>query len=148
MFTSHRAPQTMNVAEGTALVTAATSAVGFGAGEHLLRAHPGDQGGIAAGRRLASRLWKLRRMLLSIPTLIEAGYTPLTEAALVKHLGTSFAQNVPVAARQLKTEAARAGLPDSVREMLDGALPYAPPASIRGGTRETLRGTMARGPGR
>ncbi|HYC49255.1 MAG TPA: acyl-CoA dehydrogenase family protein [Burkholderiales bacterium] len=99
--------------------------------------------------RLVTHLWTLHRMSFSLAGLLNKGITPAVEAALVKDLGNQFDQDIPEAARQVLTEEARAALPEEDRfdEMLDRALLYAPSYPIRGGTREILRGIIARGLG-
>ncbi|HEX2826232.1 MAG TPA: acyl-CoA dehydrogenase family protein [Burkholderiales bacterium] len=99
--------------------------------------------------RLVTHLWTLHRMSFSLAGLLNQGITPAVEAALVKDLGNQFDQDIPEAARQVMQEEDRAKLPDEDRfnEMLDRALLYAPSYPIRGGTREILRGIIARGLG-
>ena len=99
--------------------------------------------------RLVTHLWTLHRMSFSLAGLLNQGITPAVEAALVKDLGNQFDQDIPEAARQVLQEEDRARLPEEDRfnEMLDRALLYAPSYPIRGGTREILRGIIARGLG-
>jgi acyl-CoA dehydrogenase len=88
-------------------------------------------------------------MSFSLAGLLNQGITPAVEAALVKDLGNQFDQDIPEAARQVLQEEDRARLPEEDRfnDMLDRALLYAPSYPIRGGTREILRGIIARGLG-
>jgi acyl-CoA dehydrogenase len=99
--------------------------------------------------RLVTHLWTLHRMSFSLAGLLNQGITPAVEAALVKDLGNQFDQDIPDAARQVLREEDRVQLPneDRFNEMLDRALLYAPSYPIRGGTREILRGIIARGLG-
>jgi acyl-CoA dehydrogenase len=88
-------------------------------------------------------------MSFSLAGLLNQGITPAVEAALVKDLGNQFDQDIPETARQVIREEDRTRLPDEDRfnEMLDRALLYGPSYPIRGGTREILRGIIARGLG-
>ena len=108
-----------------------------------------DRGSAEKIGRLVTHLWTLHRMSFSLAGLLNQGITPAVEAALVKDLGNQFDQDIPEAARQVLQEEDRARLPDedSFNAMLDRALLYAPSYPIRGGTREILRGIIARGLG-
>ena len=88
-------------------------------------------------------------MAFSIATILGRGETPDVEAALVKDLGTLFDQEVPAVAREIVSERMRAALPpdDRFHGMLERALLYGPSYTIRGGTKEILRGIIARGLG-
>ena len=103
----------------------------------------------AAVGRLVAQLWTLQNMSLGVAQLVEQGEQPAVEAAMIKDLGTSFEQEIPDVARRLLDEAALAELPqgDDYAEVLGHGLRHAPSFSIRGGTREVLRGIIARGLG-
>lgn len=102
----------------------------------------------AVGRQIA-RLWTLHRMSFAIAQMLENGVTPNAEAALVKDLATNFDQQIPDVIRQFLSEEDRSSLPenDNFDDMLRHALKNAPGLTIRGGTREILRGIIARGLG-
>ena len=75
------------------------------------------------------------------------GESPVVEAALVKDLGTEFEQSIPaIIEASLNVE-----LADGAQTALLRTLAYvsqmAPSFSLRGGTREILRGMIARGLG-
>jgi alkylation response protein AidB-like acyl-CoA dehydrogenase len=101
------------------------------------------------GREVA-HLATLRRMSLSVAGMLQAGKTPAVEAAVVKDLGTNFEQALPDKVRLLAPETGDA-LPDSNDNRFEEALRYAtliaPKLTIQGGTREVLRGIIARGLG-
>ena len=99
--------------------------------------------------RLVSHLWTLHRMSFALAGLLNRGITPQVEAALVKDLGNQFDQDIPEIAREVLQEEDRVALhaEDRFNAMLDRALLYAPSYPIRGGTREILRGIIARGLG-
>lgn len=123
----------------------------YGVLVHLLDSEGTDPDRASAEKigRLVTHLWTLHRMSFSLAGLLNQGITPAVEAALVKDLGNQFDQDIPETARQVLQEEDRARLPDEDRfnEMLDRALLYAPSYPIRGGTREILRGIIARGLG-
>ena len=75
--------------------------------------------------------------------LIEA---PNLEAALVKDLGNAFERELPELAR-LVMPGARRGDRDAFELALVEAVLHAPSWTLRGGTREILRGIIARGLG-
>lgn len=98
--------------------------------------------------RLVAHLATLRRMSTSIAGLLEKGESPVTEAAVVKDLGTTFEQEIPEVVRRvlpLEPRLARNG--DIYAELQRLSQQQAPSYSLRGGTREILRGMIARGLG-
>jgi alkylation response protein AidB-like acyl-CoA dehydrogenase len=118
---------------------------------HLLRAMAdlcpqlGAEGLQGVGR-LTAHLWTLHHMSLSIAGLMVKGEHPATEAAVVKDLGTSFEREIPEAARRFVSESVRAALPaqHAFPQALRAATLLAPALTIRGGTREILRGMIAK----
>ncbi|MBP7065845.1 acyl-CoA dehydrogenase family protein [Ferrovibrio sp.] len=98
--------------------------------------------------RLISHCAALRRMSTSIAGLLEQGHNPATEAALVKEVGTNFEREIPeVARRLLPVEASFDETDDNFSEAMAHVLLHAPSFTLRGGTREILRGMIARGLG-
>ena len=99
--------------------------------------------------RIASHLMALRRMSISVAGMLEGGKSPQVEAALVKELGNNFEKLLP--------EIARLAAPDILngdgerlrgfRSAFTDTLLGSPSFTIRGGTREILRGVIARGLG-
>lgn len=94
-----------------------------------------------------SQLASLRCLSLALTAKLARGESPVIEAALVKDLGTEFEQSIPVA-----IAAALGANPDvPVDAELYRTLAYlsqiSPTFSLRGGTREILRGMIARGLG-
>jgi hypothetical protein len=75
--------------------------------------------------------------------MLESGEMPDTEAALIKDLGNTYERMVP--------ELIRLHLPDqssvSLLSALQECILHAPSFTLRGGTREILRGIIARGLG-
>ena len=108
---------------------------------------PSDAELVLAGRLLA-HLAPLREMSLALTAHLAAGASPVTEAALVKDLGTEFEQAVPnLLADVLYASPHAAPPPQMLRRTLHYVLQVCPTFSLRGGTREILRGVIARGLG-
>jgi alkylation response protein AidB-like acyl-CoA dehydrogenase len=100
----------------------------------------------AAIGRLVSHLITLRRLSRAVAGVLHAGGDPSVQAALVKDLGSVFEQEIPEIARLLvATEPDPAG--GSFAAVLARTMLAAPGFSLRGGTREILRGIIARGLG-
>jgi hypothetical protein len=112
----------------------------------VLGSDPGEEAVRAIGR-LTAHLIVLRRLSRSVAGMLERGEDPQIQAALVKDLGCIFEQDIPEIARRLI--AVEPSL-QSTREfcaVLAHAVMTAPSFSLRGGTREILRGIVARGLG-
>jgi len=103
--------------------------------------HAGDIG------RLACHLATLRNMSITVTARLAAGESPVVEAALIKDLGTSFEQEIA----QVIESTMGIGNDNPREAELLRTLAYvsqlAPSYSLRGGTREILRGMIARGLG-
>ena len=97
--------------------------------------------------RLMARLAPLRAMVIAITGKLAAGGSPLTEAALIKDLGTEFEQAIPAAI--VDAVGKRPDMPPSAELMstLAFLLQLNHVFSLRGGTREILRSMIARGLG-
>jgi alkylation response protein AidB-like acyl-CoA dehydrogenase len=106
-----------------------------------------DERGLVTVGRLVAHLTTLRQMSLAVAGMLEAGENPALEAALVKDVGTTFEQEIPeVVHALLGTEPRREGGGD-LADTLGYLVQQAPSFSLRGGTREILRGIIARGLG-
>ncbi len=96
--------------------------------------------------RLVAHLGTLRQMSLAVATLLEKGQSPNLAAAFVKELGVAYEQDLPARAQGLVGRAPKLGGND-----FDQVLAYVTQASrsfsLRGGTREIIRGIIARGLG-
>ena len=101
---------------------------------------------VAIGR-LSAHLAILRRMSLSVAGMLERDENPAMEAALVKDVGTKFDQEVPEIARLLFPAEPELAALDAYVSVLSRTMMHAPRFSIQGGTREILRGIIARGLG-
>jgi alkylation response protein AidB-like acyl-CoA dehydrogenase len=93
--------------------------------------------------RLVASLVTLRRMSISVAAMLEAGKTPITEAALIKDLGNTYERMVPELIRVLAPQQAS----PRFKNTLNQCILHAPSFTLRGGTREILRGVIARGLG-
>jgi alkylation response protein AidB-like acyl-CoA dehydrogenase len=114
---------------------------------HLRNVGRADEATAGKVGGFAARLATLRAMSLACTGRLAAGESPVVEASLVKDLGTSFEQDLPLAISD-----DLAAHPDEEPDaLLVEALEYvtlvAPSFSLRGGTREILRGIIARGLG-
>ncbi|QIE55036.1 acyl-CoA dehydrogenase [Pikeienuella piscinae] len=97
--------------------------------------------------RLTAHLMVLRRMSRSVAGMLARGENPMLQATVVKDLGTSFEQEIPEIARSLIAAEAEPGAGDAFAQVLARTIMTAPSVSLRGGTREILRGIIARGLG-
>lgn len=93
--------------------------------------------------RLTARLATLREMSIALTARLAEGDSPVVEAALFKDLGTGFEQSIPAL---LADRIAEDADPD-LEETLAYLLGLSPVFTLRGGTREILRGMIARGLG-
>lgn len=107
---------------------------------------PGERQAVEIGR-LVSHLAALRRMSSSIAGLMERGESPVTEAALVKDVGTAFEREIPEIVRRVSPVEPSLDDEEPYSQALANVLLYAPSFTIRGGTPEILRGLIARGLG-
>ncbi len=107
---------------------------------------PSDVAAIALGR-LTAHLIVLRRLSRSVAGMLQAGENPTLQASLVKDLGAVFEQEIPEIARQLVDAEPDARSTREFSAVLARTLMDAPCFSLRGGTREILRGIIARGLG-
>jgi hypothetical protein len=107
----------------------------------------GDRARIAIGRQVA-HVSTLRAMSISVAGLLAAGENPALEASIVKDVGGIHEQDLPGIAQGLTGVEPRndAGASD-LQRVLAHLTQNAPSFSLRGGTREILRGIIARGLG-
>lgn len=97
--------------------------------------------------KLVSQLCVLRQLTLSITHKLAEGGSPAVEAALVKDLGTEFEQMLPVLVADALAATPVAATPPLLHKTLAYIAQMSPSFSLRGGTREILRGMIARGLG-
>lgn len=97
--------------------------------------------------RLIAQLATLRELSIAVTARLAKGDSPVVEASLVKDLGTTLEQSIPaLIADDLGSHPDEAVCPDLYRSLLR-VTHIAPSFSLRGGTREILRGIIARGLG-
>ncbi len=106
-----------------------------------------DPESVALAGRFAAHLCVLREMTQSVVALLAQGRNPAVEAALVKDLGTEFEQSLPTLIADALAAAPEQGRDESLARTLAYVTQVAPMYSLRGGTREILRGMVARGLG-
>jgi alkylation response protein AidB-like acyl-CoA dehydrogenase len=94
--------------------------------------------------RLTGELAALRALSIAVTARLAAGEQPAVEASLLKDLGTGFEQSVPVAIADDLAAHPDAPVAPELQKALAHVLAIAPAFSLRGGTREILRGIVAR----
>ncbi len=108
--------------------------------------NPSDAAAIAVGR-LSGHIMILRRLSRSVAGMLQNGENPALQASLVKDLGALVEQEIPEIARQLVDQEPDATSTQAFSAVLAHITMHAPSFSLRGGTREILRGIIARGLG-
>ncbi|GAB5449991.1 MAG: acyl-CoA dehydrogenase family protein [Halioglobus sp.] len=109
----------------------------------LLGREPAHHQAAAVGR-ITAQLMTLRRLSISVAGMLESGQTPNLEAALVKELGNNFEKALLEITRQAVPEQVDR---DAYEAAFNESLLLSPSITLRGGTREILRGVIARGLG-
>lgn len=97
--------------------------------------------------RLTAELWALRLLSMSTIARLAADQEPMIEAAIVKDLGNGYEQAMPQAVQAVLGDDIDLADGSALARMLSLLLQIAPSFSLRGGTREILRGIIARGLG-
>lgn len=97
--------------------------------------------------RLAAHLMVLRQMSMSVAGMLARGENPSLQATIVKDLGAVLEQEIPEIARSVVSAEPVPGGSEPFTAALARTLLSAPSFSLRGGTREILRGIIARGLG-
>ena len=101
--------------------------------------------------RLAGRVFTerapLRAMSVAVQDKLVRGESPIVEAALVKELGTTLEQSIPAAIADDLFAREASEVPLELLRTLNYVTEVAPSYSLRGGTRDILRGMIARGLG-
>ena len=106
--------------------------------------HPDPALATLIGELTAER-WTLRQLSMSTAAKLAAGEDPMVEASVVKELGNAFEQDMPRRVQAIVTS----GWDDEndLAKLLRALLIASPSFSLRGGTREVIRGIIARGLG-
>lgn len=100
--------------------------------------HPSEAEQILIGK-ITAQMWVLRQMSLSVASQLGRGENPMANATIVKDLGTTLEQDIP----RLVQASAPTG-DAAFEETMTYLLQASPSFSLRGGTREILRGIIAR----
>ncbi|MEK9671967.1 MAG: acyl-CoA dehydrogenase family protein [Rhodospirillaceae bacterium] len=96
--------------------------------------------------RMIAHMGTLRRMSLSVATMLEAGETPNLASAFVKEVGVAYEQAIPFQTHDIMGRSPLMG-GDPFDEVMNYNALASRSFSLRGGTREVMRGIIARGLG-
>lgn len=114
---------------------------------HLRATGRRDEATAALVGSLTAQLATLRALSIAVTGRLAAGESPLVEASLVKDLGTSFEQSIPTLLADDLGSHPEEPVSAELYRTLNYVARVAPSFSLRGGTREILRGIIARGMG-
>ncbi len=95
--------------------------------------------------QLLARLTVLREMSIGVTARLAQGESPLIEAAIIKDLGTALEQDIPQVIADAVADDPELFVSQELARTLAYTLQVSPVFSLRGGTREILRGMIARG---
>jgi hypothetical protein len=112
----------------------------------VLKGRDSDAAQITVGR-VTARLAVLRRLSRSVAGMLQNHQDANLQAAIVKDIGALFEQALPDIARELIDAEADPRAAGAYASVLANIVHNAPSWSLRGGTREILRGIIARGLG-
>jgi alkylation response protein AidB-like acyl-CoA dehydrogenase len=113
----------------------------------LRSAGSADRAAVTLAGKLATHLAVLRAMSMGVTAKLARHERLNEEAALVKELGTTFEQFVPQALADALGAHPESVVGASLRRTLAYVAQISPSFSLRGGTREILRGIIAKGIG-
>ncbi|MGQ7937536.1 acyl-CoA dehydrogenase family protein [Paraburkholderia sp. D1E] len=102
---------------------------------------------VALAGHFATQLATLRNMSIAVTAKLARGESPVVEAAVVKDIGTEFEQAIPAAIEAAIATGRDADIDGELYRAVAYLSQIAPTFSLRGGTREILRGMIARGLG-
>jgi alkylation response protein AidB-like acyl-CoA dehydrogenase len=109
---------------------------------------PPEAAALADLGRQVAELVTLRSMSIAVAGMLDAGEDPYLEAALVKDLGAVLEQRIPaIVQRHASVEPRMDSRAADFEKMIGLLTEISPSFSLRGGTREILRGVIARGLG-
>ncbi len=108
-------------------------------------ADPGSHAATLGG--IVARMAVLREMSLSVTARLAVGESPVIEAALIKDLGTELEQEIPIAIADALAADPSIPVDEELLRTLAFVSQVSPSYSLRGGTREILRGMIAHGLG-
>ncbi len=106
-----------------------------------------SEGALRLAGRVFTELAPLRAMSVAVQDKLVRGESPIVEAALDKELGTTLEQSIPAAIADDLFAREASEVPLELLRTLNYVTEVAPSYSLRGGTRDILRGMIARGLG-
>jgi alkylation response protein AidB-like acyl-CoA dehydrogenase len=112
-----------------------------------LRQHGASDPDVALLGTFATQLATLRCMSIAVTARLARGESPIVEAALVKDIGTEFEQTIPALLEAAITADPARTIDPELYRTVAYLSQISPTFSLRGGTREVLRGMIARGLG-
>lgn len=112
----------------------------------VLKGRESDAAQITVGR-VTARLAVLRRLSRSVAGMLQEHQSANLQAAIVKDVGALFEQALPDIARELIDAEPDPRAAEAYSSVLANIVHNSPSWSLRGGTREILRGIIARGLG-
>lgn len=112
----------------------------------VLQGRQSDAAQITLGR-VTARLAVLRRLSRSVTGMLQAHQDAGLQASIVKDMGALFEQSLPDIARELVDAEPDPRSANAYAAVLGNIVHNSPSWSLRGGTREILRGIIARGLG-
>lgn len=115
--------------------------------QHCRKTGATDPATVATLGQIVSWLAVLRALSIALAGKLARGESPAIEASLVKDLGTEIEQAIPRLIGDVLASSPDAPVPAPLRRTLVYLEQMAPSFSLRGGTREILRGIIARGLG-
>jgi len=96
---------------------------------------------------IVAEFWTLRQMSMSVAGQLSRGENPTLEATIVKDLGACFEQKLPAMVQATLGDDVACAKDSDLQQVLSFLLRASPSFSLRGGTREILRGIIAKGLG-
>lgn len=114
---------------------------------HLRKVNRFDEATQAIVGRLTAELAVLRAISIAVTGRLAEGEQPVGEASILKDLGTGYEQALPALIADDLASHPDEQLDDELVRTLFYVTQIAPSYSLRGGTREILRGIIARGLG-
>lgn len=110
--------------------------------------HPGSSdSAIKSAGRLIARVAVARRLSRSVAAMLHAGSVPMLQASLLKDLGSNLEQEICEVVREVANTEPALENDFGIANALAETLLRVPSSTIRGGTKEVLRGIIARGIG-
>ena len=94
--------------------------------------------------RLTAQYWALRQMSRSVGLRVQRGENPILDASIVKSLGSDLEQDLPRLIQAMTDGEEDLSQGTELGEVLNLLLKISPSFSLRGGTREILKGIIAR----